>query len=116
MGNQPYSRTDSQKGQIAGTGVGVSVFYSLCVLVAVGFALVDSEPSRTTYGFFTGNIDKTYLESLKCDGLFLIAALILVELAVLAIRKMKGTYDLGDIAASACIYLINVFVAPLTGL
>ena len=102
--------------RLSGSGAGLIVFYSICALVALLFILFQPDTLRVSKELAAANTDRTYLEALKFGGIFFIAFFILVELGILTLKGMHGRYDWGDTAASAGIYLINLFAAPFTGI
>ena len=116
MTNQRDKHGPTVNAKLASTGTGLAIFYGLCALVALGFVLLDSDPVRTTYGFLGDRGDRTYVESLRFGGIFFIGTFVLIEIALLGLRRIKGAYDWGDTAGSAGIYLINLFAGPITGL
>lgn len=99
---------------IQSTSAGLLFFYALCALVAGAFLLLQVDPHRTLVDLIAESKANSYADALKFQGLFFIAAFVVLELLVIRLQGRRNQYDWRDSAASLGIYLINVFTAPLT--
>ena len=102
-------RTDT-RAETLHTTKQIVAFYLACAPVALLMSFQQWQGERVSIELGTGG----YIDNLKFGGLFIVVVFVLLEYALLRLRRRSDVYDWKDSGASYAIYVFNGLLGGLT--